>query len=387
MNKNTNTIKVLFVTHVAGMAGANRSMFQLIKELKEDYNVFSAVLGPPCDPDKITIKKKLDEIHVEYIETRVVFFKQHKPTIKSFFRYLRFLHSQRFLYKKLKPYKFDIVHSNSGVIDLGAYISKQLKSKHIWHLRDFGDKDYSLYPVGGKLYEKYTYRHADAFIAISKAIQDHYQRIINPQKIHLIYNGIEEVEDRFIAKHQNKQIEFLCAGIITSGKNQMEIVKAADELINKRNITKFHVTLVGFQDEEYVCSIIKTINNNNLNNYFTILKETDGIKELASTMDVGIMCSNTEAFGRVTVEYMLQNLIVIANNHGANPEIINNGRTGYLYTANSYISLADKMQNIIEMPKFPTEISKSGMLSAKSHFLSIHNTNNIFQLYCSLLTN
>ena len=378
-------IKVLFVTHVAGMAGANRSMFQLIKELKEVYNVFSVVLGPPCDTDKITIKKKLNEINVEYIETHVIFFKQHTPTFRSFFKYLRFLYSQRFLYKKLKPYNFDIVHSNSGVIDMGAYLSKQLKSKHIWHLRDFGDKDYSLYPVGGNVYEKYTYRHADAFIAISKAIQDYYQKRINPNKIHLIYNGIKDVEDKFIAKHQNKKIEFFCAGIMTSGKNQMEIVKAADELVNKRNVTKFHVTLVGLQDKVYVSSIIKTINNNNLNEYFTILKETDGIKELASTMDVGIMCSNTEAFGRVTVEYMLQNLIVIANDRGANPEIIEDGRTGYIYKSKSHTSLADRMQKIISSPEFPTDISNAGMISAKTRFLSNYNTRNIYQLYYSII--
>ena len=34
------------------------------------------------------------------------------------------------------------------------------------------------------------------------------------------------------------------------------------------------------------------------------------------------MLSKNEAFGRVTVEYMLQNLLVIATNTGANSELV-----------------------------------------------------------------
>lgn len=40
-------IKVLFITHVNQMGGANRSMFQLIKELKDYYLVIPYVSTVP----------------------------------------------------------------------------------------------------------------------------------------------------------------------------------------------------------------------------------------------------------------------------------------------------------------------------------------------------
>ena len=46
---------------------------------------------------------------------------------------------------------------------------------------------------------------------------------------------------------------------------------------------------------------------------------------------MAIMCSHNEAFGRVTIEYMLSGLPVIAYNGGATPEIIEDNVSGLLY--------------------------------------------------------
>ena len=71
-------MKILFVTHVTVMAGANRSMFQLIKELKENYDCNIVVAGPSCADDAL-IKEKFREIGVDYIDAPVKFFKTPQP--------------------------------------------------------------------------------------------------------------------------------------------------------------------------------------------------------------------------------------------------------------------------------------------------------------------
>ena len=60
------------------------------------------------------------------------------------------------------------------------------------------------------------------------------------------------------------------------------------------------------------------------------------------------MLSKNEAFGRVTVEYMLQNLAVIASDAGANSEIIENGVSGLLYRLGDVDDLARKMIMYLE---------------------------------------
>ncbi len=380
------SVRVLFITHVSTMAGANRSMFQLIKELKEIYNVYPVVLCPYRN-SKINIQDKLEEINVEFFELHIRFFKSPNPSLYSFISYLKYLLKHRNYYKRLLHYRFDLIHSNSSVIDLGCYLSKQLKCKHVWHLREFGDLDYSLYPLGGILYERFVYRHADAFIAISEKVRKHFYNKINHRKISLIYNGIEEISFTKFAKHSNSIINFVCVGIIHPSKNQKEIVNAVSVLVNKYNQHGFHVTFIGIHSLPYVKELTELIKNNNIEDYISIHKEVDGVQDFLSNMDVGIMSSHAEAFGRVTVEYMLQKLLVIANDSGANPELIQDGVTGLIYEHGDYSSLANKMKEVISSPSIINKITNNALEQSRKKFLSTHNTKDIFSLYQKILVN
>jgi hypothetical protein len=59
--------------------------------------------------------------------------------------------------------------------------------------------------------------------------------------------------------------------------------------------------------------------------------------------DVGITPSKREAFGRVTFEYMFAGLPVVGANSGATPELIDDGKTGFIYSKDSASSLASKL--------------------------------------------
>lgn len=363
------------------MAGANRSMFQLIKELKDNYHVEPVVMVPETGDEKVSIQEALKKFGIPVISADIRFFKREHPTLRNIIGYARYLWRQRHLYKQLLPYHFDIIHSNSSVIDIGGYLSKQLKIKHVWHLREFGEEDYSLKPIAGKWYERYTYRHADAFIAISKIIAEYYKGIINPKKIRTIYNGVYHNEETPISQHKSEVIQFFCAGVLCEGKNQKELVLALDELVNYRNIRNLHLTLVGIPTKPYVNELNTLIKEKNLNEYIDILPEVDGIQSLASKMDVGIVPSKAEAFGRVTIEYQLQNLLVIANDAGANPELIEDNVTGVLYKTGKVHELADKMQWAIEHPLHLRKVSLQGREHARQFYTSKRNTREIYNLY------
>lgn len=377
-------MKVLFITHVLAMAGANRSMLQLITELRESYHVEVVVLLPWFNYEGYSIKDKLQELGIETIGAPIRFFKKETSSRHDKKEYVRFLLRNRNFYKRLKKYNFDLVHSNSSVIDAGAYISRQLGVKHVWHLREFGDLDYQLYPILGKGYERIVYRLADAYIAISERVKRHFVGMIDSRKIMTIYNGIHLKDGTPLSVHQNAELQFFCAGVICDIKNQYEILQASLILV-QRGETRFHVTLVGIQSQPYTDKLFSFIERNDLQSYVTILPEQDGIQNLAATMDVGIVPSQCEAFGRVTVEYMLQNLAVIVNDEGANPEIIENNQSGLLYSHLHPEKLADCMQSMIADRALVDRLAESGRKRAEEKFLSKYNTSSIFQLYESLL--
>ncbi len=380
-------IRVLFVTHCVSMAGANRSMLQLIKELRDDYGVFPFVLLPESYGCDNTLKHYLEQENIRYKESKIVNFKLSQQDADARYVYLEGYDKLKNICDDLRQYHFDIVHSNSSIIDFGAYISSELGAVHVWHLRDFGDLDYSLYSIFGKEYERLVYKKSDALIAISDAIKKHFSRIADSGKIYTIYNGIALKKDVPLAKHDNSITKFLCAGLISEGKNQKEILYALNELVNERHIKNVHVTIIGGGNSSmYAQEMRQYCAERQLGSYVSIEKEIEGISELASTMDVGIVPSKSEAFGRVTVEYMLQNLAVIANDNGANTEIIEHGKSGLIYPHGNHSALADCMQRLIQDKSLLKELAERGRLRAKSHFLSSQNTKAIYALYKRLLS-
>ena len=368
------------------MAGANRSMLQLIKELRDDYSVEPFVLLPYGNDEKFSLKEFLEKENINYKELNIPYFKQETRLRRCRIHFYEVLREIDKELPTLQSLNFDLVHSNSSVIDFGGYISRKLEVKHVWHIREFGEADYYLHSIWGKLYEVLTYRNGDAFIAISNSIKTYFEGKISSSKIHVIYNGVKPKEKIPISQHTHSVVKFLCAGIICDSKNQMEILKAINILIHKRTLTSFHLYIVGREDPDYLSKLLDYIQQNNLDSYVSIIGEVDGIEAMASSMDVGIMSSRNEAFGRVTIEYMLMNLAVIANNRGANTEIIKDGDTGLIYKYENPDSLADKMQTFIENRNILIKLANNGKIEAENRFLSKQNTSLVYNLYKQVLS-
>ena len=72
------------------------------------------------------------------------------------------------------------------------------------------------------------------------------------------------------------------------------------------------------------------------------------IFQVLARMDVGIVPSKKEAFGRVTIEYMMANMPVIGADSGATSELIQHGENGYLYYSGNYDELAEYMKLYIK---------------------------------------
>lgn len=367
------------------MAGANRSLYQLMVELREMYGVEPYVLLPYDNSNVRTLKHFLLESNIWYKECNIVFFKKQKYTLNDRLNFVTYVREIEIIAEELRPMSFDLVHSNSSVMDLGGYISRILGVKHVWHLRDFGELDYDFHSIWGKLYDKATYRNGDAFIAISNVIKKYFEKDIPSDKLHVIYNGIKVAENVPLAEHEKGVVQFLCAGVICEAKNQKEIVSAINILVNERNVKNIHLTIVGAGGGEYLDDLKLYARNRNINEYITFLGEVDGIAQLASTMDVGIMSSHCEAFGRTTVEYMFQNLAVIANDNGANTEIITDNQTGLIYAHDSVKNLADKMQMLIENRELLNTLAEDGREEALKRFQSKDNTRLIYALYQKIM--
>lgn len=379
-------LKVLFVAADTSMGGSSRSLLQLMCELRQNYNVYPIVLIPSKKHIKtLRLEDKCKELDIPCYVYRFCWFKgtkRYRQYIKIILNYFIFY---PIIIYKLRSLKVDLVHSNNSIIDIGAFISLFKRVKHVWHLREFGDLDFGLYSGLGKKIDSLIYRMGDVFIAISQSIKSAFSYVIPKEKIELVYNGVVPKDAANNANHENEILEFVMVGAVQKAKNQLEALHALG-LLKKRGY-EAHLNFIGTADQTYLSILKEYIIRNSLENSIKFWGERDDVPNILSGMDVGLMLSNNEAFGRVTVEYMMQNLAVIASNSGANPEIIVDGESGLLYQLGNVEELANKMCFCIENREAMNRLSSCGKSVASKKFISIRNTEAVYKIYCELLEN
>lgn len=374
-------MNVLFVTHYSSLYGANFSMIQLILELREK-GVNATVMMPEDDVVKgQPLWEKLDTLGIPYVRAKVKTIKSDswKKVVPKYF-YAHALFPK--VYEKVESQKFDIVHTNTSVIDTGICIARKKRVPHVWHIREFGDLDYNLLTPFGKWFQRIIYGGGNTFVAISQKILVHYKKYLGGQDVRVVYNGVKPLPKREASG--DGIVRFCIVGMMQESKRQLDVAKAAAEL-RRRGIDGFHVSIIGDGVESYEKSVRDNISGNGLSSYVTMTGRRENVPEMLTKMDVGITASSHEAFGRVTVEYMMAGLAVIASDGGASTEILEDENTGLIYESGNVGQLADRMQRLIENPERREQLAQEGHRHAMKKFQSKTNSEAIYSLYCELL--
>ena len=358
--------KILFIGHESDLNGASKSLLNIISELESSNRIY--VLTSFSNGDFYEELKKHNVTILVYPFFRWSI-KKHYSTL---FARNEINWIKRKLIWNLKESKInertasivsdivkkegiEIIHSNTGVINIGAMIKNKVGSsvKHIWHIREFGDLDFDMYPlVGQRKYIEYMNKNTDKFICISDAVYNHYSDLSKEKKI-VIYNGIDK-SNKILEHKSHDGINFLISGRISETKGQKDAVEACIILLEK-GYTNFKLYIAGagkiYFDipEKY-------------KDYFVLLGNVSNMPQLRKDMDIELVCSRAEAFGRVTAEAMMGGIPVIGSNTGGTPELIVDGKTGFLY---EYCNKNDLAKKMLYFLRNPSEISKMGSEAQK----------------------
>lgn len=377
--------RVLFVAHTVAMGGANHSLLQLMLELRDNYQVEPVVLMPriPKTFQHRNLYQACQHYRIECFSLRFYWFKNERR-LKSLLCCLANVVCYPMVWYRMRGQRFDIVHSNSSVTSMGAFLSRRMKIPHIWHLREFGKSDFGFVSLLGKSYERWVYRHGEVFVAISKAVKEYFVPVIDAGKVRMIYNGVVPPATVRKVKESSEQVRFCMVGMLTSTKNQLEAIEAVNILVNELGETSFHLTFIGHESESYTRQLREFATRYQLTAYVSFLGERNDVSQLLNQMDVGLMLSTNEAFGRVTVEYLMHGMAVIASDSGANCEIVDDGLTGLIYQLGDCHDLAKKMAMLIHDKSLIERFAESGRERAFSDFTSARNTMQIAEIYQEL---
>lgn len=327
-------IKILSLTHYTKLYGANKSLLNLIEGL-ESYPVEIQVVCPIEGQLTAYLKDKNKKYHI-------VRFKSTKfkagDKIDKLMAAAKWVANWGFLFqlkKIVKSQNIDFIHSNSSVIDVGVYLSKQTRKPHIWHIREFGEEDYGIKFFPNEKFFHKLLKKTDAIITISEALnKTRIPAFIPNSKKYVLYNGVissSDIEINTIERLPALTFNFAIIGRLQPSKGQLDAIKAFN-ILKKKGYQNIRLFIAGDGEADYISKIQHFIDCENLVESVTLLGYLSKIDTLYQQTDVLLMCSKSEGMGRVTVEAMAKGIPVIGYKGGATPELIIHGESGFLYS-------------------------------------------------------
>lgn len=274
----------------------------------------------------------------------------------------------------------DIVHTCHNRIDIGAFIAKRLKVPHVWHIREFGEEDYAVH-IYKRNCIKFMNDNADSFIAISSAVAEKWlERGISGEKMKIVYNGVDSRVFYPDCHERTDTIRVVISSRVQPNKGQLQLVQAVAKM-PAEDRSKFEIDIIGSAYHDYKLKLESLIAENKLESVVHLKGHCNNISEIVRKYDIGVVCSRAEAFGRVTAEYMMSGLAVIASDTGANKELIIDGESGSLYQYNDAKDLCDKLLELKNNRILMKELAENGRSRAEQLFTQKRYCDGILDIY------
>jgi len=346
--------KILYVNGTSNIGGAEVSLLSLLKEINKDY--FCPIVVVPTNG---LLTEKLKRFGIEAEVIRITEFSRRK--------FLQFLVNVFRLAFFIRKKNIKLVQSNSIYVAEQSFLAAKLAGVPcICHVRD-------LAPVlGAGMLRSMAFKNAQRIIAISEAVKkDLVEKLRIPEnKIIRIYNGVDTKEFSPDISTNNFRDEFMLGskklvgmiGRFSPEKGQEFFLKAAAEIIKENNEVIFiFVGDAKLGSEKFKEGMIDLSSRLNLKDNTLFVGFRDDLPNILPVLDMLVVPSRAEPFGRVIIEAFACGVPVIAANSGATPEIISKD-SGILIEPNN---IGQLKQSVIELLKNPLRAKQMGQEGRK----------------------
>jgi glycosyltransferase involved in cell wall biosynthesis len=131
---------------------------------------------------------------------------------------------------------------------------------------------------------------------------------------------------------------------------------------------KFVARSTRFDNEAYVAGLRAQVADAGLEGRVSWLGEREDVPELVRALDVLLLPSSEEPFGRALIEAMAMGVPVLATDVGGPPEIIEDGREGYLLSPHEPIAWVRAVCRIAESADRGLEMGRAGRRRVEQEF-------------------
>ncbi len=342
--------KILFFSHSAELYGAEKVLLQTIDGLNK--REFQPILVlPRAGP----LLKEMVKLSVETVLVPSKWWLTEKNRIwKQPFSWLWNLKSVVRIAKLIREKNIDVVYSNSAVNFCGAIAAKWKRVPHIWSIHEIlGAKNTPVRFLFGKRVLISLLSHLTTWIIVnSEATGQPFKGKGNVCHVPIGFKwslekrGLREVLRRKFGLLPTDYVIGI-VGKIYPDKGQKEVVESIR--LVKKTLPNVKLLVVGeVRDKKYYNRLQRFISENQLDRDVIFIEYQQDIFGILAMLDLLVIASCVESFGRVAVEAMSVKTPVLAVRRGAVPEVITAGENGFLVDSPDPELLADAILSICE---------------------------------------
>lgn len=357
-----NRSRILYISPAAWLYGAERSLYLLAKNIgKTNREAIVMCPGEGALPARL----RAEGIAVIVREYSYLSKKNPFPYMKGLFR----------ICKTIKEIDPDIIHCNdSAVCQFSLPISCLLGIPLVTHVRNSERKRFANF--------EYLSFWAKNVIANSEYIRDGLiESGYKAGNIAVIYNA---VEDSLFGLANEKAADALRIGFvgrITEQKGFDVLIKALSGICDHKVQLSIFGDYQGGGFQNQIQGLLDKLPENIAAKHYNYVADQ---LEIFKNVDLVVVPSRDESFGRVAAEAMAAGLPVIASRIGGLREIVDDGKTGILYEVEDIQGLQKAIKLLAGDPRLRNDMGKEGRKKALKLFSIDEQLRQIDAVYGSL---
>ncbi|MRI02600.1 glycosyltransferase [Kriegella sp. EG-1] len=280
---------------------------------------------------------------------------------------------QKNIFKALIKTNYDICYMTLTAKGPGFYkdffvvlLLKLFRKKIVYHFHNKGVRANS-----NTWLKKFCYRFVfrkTKTILLSPSLYEDISDYVKSADVYYCANGIPDINSTSNNKVADERINFLFLSNMMEAKGVLTLLKACNLLKNKN--LKFKCNFVGNWSDIDESKFSNKVESYKLTNYVVAHGKKYGVDKnpFLAQADVFIHPTHEDCFPLVLLEAMQNNLAIIASKEGAIPEIVTEGKSGFLIQKKNAEELAVTMEKFIKNPELIKTMGNEGNRIYKASF-------------------
>ena len=183
---------------------------------------------------------------------------------------------------------------------------------------------------------------------------------------------------------QDKIVGYI--GRLSKTKDLPTFLRMAALVMSQQPHTKFLISGKEFSVSRE--EIIKIADSLNLTDSILFMDRHDPVREVISLIDIGVISSNdSEAISRIGMEYLSMGKPVVATDVNVLPEIIQNGKNGFITNTEDPHSMAEAVIKLLTDDKMYNTISQYNVAESQKKFDYLKEAEKTISVYKMLINN